>query len=534
MFIDDVTNPTEPLLSDLSGMAEARLWGEALAHDMDLYRSGRLAWEHLSSSCILYGPSGTGKALFARALAATCGVPLVSANLPVCRDLRQVISSPEGLQKLYALALKNAPSICFIDRIDNLLSCDNGDGTESFIRNTRAYLNLFDGHTRESKGFVLVGAANHRLLPEHELFRSGRIHRLFPVPLPSQKELEAIIAFHLTPEERAGLANDDRSGHHGLSTIAALCAGLSGRDVAENLRTARGIARRSGQPLSREHWVEAVDPASKRLSREPQLRRVVHEAGHAVVAVRLKLLPDIVASVVPHSTLVDRVDPDAVTGSVTLTMTLELIAILLAGRAAEEIVFGEASALSGGRTSDSDLAKATALGRDAVNRFGFSQQNPLAWQPVPSARQNHDAETSTEITAILEAAHAYAKQQIESDLDHLFAVAQTLIDARALSYADLTALQRSRGSTPAVGKAEFRRHLDAAFDRASKQRPILIQQVREIGPEKLPRTVEVHQGETGSQGQPRAAHPPGIADEQADTPTVKRFLNRLIRRGADQ
>ena len=117
-----VTNPTTPLLTDLPSMTDARLWGEALARDMNLYRSGRLAWEHLSPSCILYGPPGTGKTMFAEALAATCGIPLVAASLPAYRDPRDVMADGtlDGLAKTFALALKHAPSICFIDRIDFL------------------------------------------------------------------------------------------------------------------------------------------------------------------------------------------------------------------------------------------------------------------------------------------------------------------------------------------------------------------------------------------------------------------------------
>ena len=67
-------------MADLAGMTEARQWGEATARDLALYKQGKLAWKDIDPGCLLYGPPGTGKTTYAKALAATCGVPLVATS----------------------------------------------------------------------------------------------------------------------------------------------------------------------------------------------------------------------------------------------------------------------------------------------------------------------------------------------------------------------------------------------------------------------------------------------------------------------
>ncbi|MFM9941765.1 MAG: hypothetical protein ACKVP7_19955 [Hyphomicrobiaceae bacterium] len=160
-------------------------------------------------------------------------------------------------------------------------------------------------------------------------------------------------------------------------------------------------------------------------------RAAVHAAGHALLVLRLGVAEQIFATVhfcaaewTSRAILVEKM--------ITLDQLLNLIAVALAGRAAEEIVFGEVSSLSGGLGTDNDLARATGLATDAVTKLGLSAQFGLYWHDpargLPCTPEFRDE--TQEIKAMLEAAYAYAKKQLEGDLEQLGSIAEMLIDNR--------------------------------------------------------------------------------------------------------
>jgi hypothetical protein len=158
------------------------------------------------------------------------------------------------------------------------------------------------------------------------------------------------------------------------------------------------------------------------------------------------------------------------TTPITQAQLLNRIAVRFAGRAAEECVFGEVSSLAGGGDASNDLAQATTLASDAIARFGLSQQFPLFWHAGPP-HQNGGPEfrdEMAEVKAMLEAAYAYAKTQIEAEAGYLVAIAEALIEHRALSHHDLIALDgKTRGPTVTD---DLHARLKSALDRLTMQK----------------------------------------------------------------
>ena len=139
-----ISHPNHPKLADLIGMTEARAWGETVARGMALYRSGNLDWNDIHSICILCGPEGSGKYTLAKAVAATCRLPLVTVGMPSVQAAEQSIirATLSELGAAFELALKNAPCVLFMGRVDDILLRSVPQHTPIFHGHGAAYLHV--------------------------------------------------------------------------------------------------------------------------------------------------------------------------------------------------------------------------------------------------------------------------------------------------------------------------------------------------------------------------------------------------------
>lgn len=429
--------PTRPLLSELAGMSTARAWGERLSRDIADYRAGTIKWSDVDPGCVLHGPPGTGKTTFATALAATCKLPLIATSFSAWQAAEEghLGTLLAAMESSFALARANAPCILFVDELDSIPRRGSGSRSMNYWNQvTNALLKAIDS-LAEATGVVMLGACNHPGLLDPALVRAGRMDQMIAIELPDAKAIATILSFHLKPEERQSVGS--------LASIAKICVGMSGADLARLARSARALARSNRRVMRVRDLIAVLDPPELRLSPEQLKRIAVHEAGHAVAAHRLAIADDITLSLVARNTANGIAGIKLRQEPVTRTLVEARLVMLLAGRAAEEVFFGQPSASAGGDET-SDLAHANRTALDAVVNLGLSTHNPLGYYV---RREQHDkawypTEVRAEVDEMLASAYRDAVALMGWDWDFVNQTAEALVRDRGLSYREFALLDR--------------------------------------------------------------------------------------------
>jgi hypothetical protein len=336
-------------LRDLAGFGPAKDWGLQLAADLAEYKAGRLGWEDVDKGLLLSGPPGCGKTLFAAALAAECEVPLLRSSYA---DWEAATGSgnliAKAIKKAFSEARKKAPCILFIDEMDSVgARGKRGHNSGWFDIVINSLLAELDG-AEPRNGVVVVGATNHPDQIDPALLRPGRLDRHVRIPKPTIEDLKAILAHHLGEID-------------GLDEAARACRGLSPATVAQVAREARRAARKAKRAVGAVDVLDVI--AERRGRRDPKLdRRIcVHEAGHALVRLRLGFLVSYVDADAGETVI------EAPIGAMNLAELETYLAGMMGGRAAEIAVFGEPTSGAVG-----DLANATSLASAAVAQAGLA------------------------------------------------------------------------------------------------------------------------------------------------------------------
>lgn len=414
-----------PSLSDLTGYGPVKEWGLALASDIQAYRSGHLSWSELSSAALLYGEPGTGKTLFASALARSCGVPIVTTSIGklfATTDgfLNSVI---KALDQTFSEARSKAPCVLFLDEIDALPNRfqSHGDRNDSYWHAVIThFLKLLDD-SRE--GVIVVAATNLFSRLDPAITRAGRIELHFEITPPSAAELAGVFRHYL---------GDSLSAPQ-LTALADLACGSTGADVAFRTKNAIAEARRADRTLT------FHDVASQFLGSDDDdsetLRRIcTHEAGHAVVAMALGRRVDH-ASTVSVGKRGGGVLAESIGNIGTRARIEDQVIILLAGRAAETIVLGEAS--SGSHT---DLEAATNLVCSIHGSLGLgasiAQRAPAAEASNALIDRNFRELVEAELKALDERCRAILSHRLQE----IRAIADALYEKRALTGDELRKL----------------------------------------------------------------------------------------------
>ncbi|MBZ0147058.1 MAG: AAA family ATPase [Pseudorhodoplanes sp.] len=431
-----VERPAGPRLTDLVGMDEARAFGESLSLDLKDYKAGKILWSDIDPGCLFYGPPGTGKTTLARAIAAHCGVAFIASSYADWQATNDGYSNTIArMQAVFQTARKNAPCILFIDEIDTMPRRGMGHHNASYFQAVSNALLEEIGGSKRNDGIVVIAACNDPSNLDPALIRSGRLDQMIEIPLPPPEALPGILRFHL------GI---DALNVKDLDHIALHCIGMSGADVAKIVRAARRIARRQREPLTDAHLLEAITKAVSRIPADELRVIAVHEAGHAAIAFRQGPKDRIIVSLTSGCTFSHR---NTAAAQMTRDGVRSRLVQLLAGRAAEEILLGIASAGAGG-SENSDLAKASKLALDAIAKQGLSARGHLMWYESSMSRMVLESYCGEEVDAWLWEANEDALRQIRHDSVFVAAIAHLLLKRGTLTERDLAFIDDTMKTIP--------------------------------------------------------------------------------------
>ncbi|MDR6827686.1 Cdc6-like AAA superfamily ATPase [Bosea sp. BE271] len=416
--------PKGPTLSELTGYGAGKAWGLALAEDLQAYRRGELDWTELSTAALLHGPPGTGKTMFASALARSCSVPIIATSLGqlFAGSDGYLNSMTKALDETFRSARDQAPSVLFLDEIDAIPNRADLDrrGRDYWTTLVTHLLKLLDDGR---DGVIVVAATNMIDRLDAALTRSGRLEFHFEIKLPTAAELVGVFRYHL-----AG-----RLPESDLVALAQLAQGSTGADAAFRSKVAISDARRAGRPLTFRDV--ALQFLNDDVEGEDLLHRIaIHEAGHAVVALALGRQVDH-ASTVPVGARGGGILTDGVGAIGTRQRLEDQVVIMLAGRAAEILLLGEGS--SGCHV---DLALATSYACAIHGSFGLGDSLLHRGPASDPARLLADPRFREQIEAELRILDQRCTKLLAAHRPKLEAIAGALEKKRALTGDELRKL----------------------------------------------------------------------------------------------
>lgn len=448
-----------PALEDLDGYGEAKEWGLELVADFADYKAGRISWDEVDNrGLLLSGPPGVGKTSYARALAKSARVPLVATSVADWNAASYLSGTLQAIKDCFARARRLAPCILFIDELDGISDRARlrGDYVEYWSQIVNLFLELLQG-VEERPGVVVIGATNHPDMIDAAVKRAGRLDREITIRKPDVKTLARIFRHHLGEQ----LPDAD------LMPAALAARGATGADVEAYVRRARGAARRGRRPLALDDLLAEVRSNTEPSSREERRRLAVHEAGHAVAVTLLGGMEVVGVSIGDREGLTEIVRTDRSTSPEEFD---RVMIMLMAGRAAEELVLGSPSAGAGGLPG-SDLSLATDLARKIETKFGFGEYGPIF---LPDGVQDPLTVVPGLLAAVktrLDCALSNARRLLEENRASLDAVAQALERSGYLSAAEIAGLIAAEGA--AAERRKARRGIAASGRKAGRSKAFL-------------------------------------------------------------
>jgi cell division protease FtsH len=445
VFVERDTGVT---FADVAGIDEAKAeLVEIVSFLKDKDRYARLG-AHIPKGTLLVGPPGTGKTLVAKAIAGEADVPFFSISGSEFVEMFVGVGAAR-VRDLFEQARQAAPCIIFIDELDALGkmrgvgTLGGNDEKEQTLNQLLAELDGFDPR----EGVVLLAATNRPEVLDPALLRAGRFDRQILIDRPDRKGREAILNVHLKKVTvEPGLDG---------ARIAEITTGFTGADLANLVNEAAIVAtRRGAEAVNLNDFTAAVERLIAGLERkssllDPDERRVVayHEMGHALAASTLPAMDPVhKVSIVPRAigslgyTLQRPTEDHFLISCQTLK---DRIVVLMAGRAAEDLVYGQIST-----GAADDLVRATDIARQLITRFGMSaelgqsvleRQNAtyLGDRMATVGEKDYSEQTAREIDlgirALLDEAYQRAKALLESRRADLDEGARLLLEKETLT-----------------------------------------------------------------------------------------------------
>ncbi len=397
----------------------------------------------IPKGALLVGPPGTGKTLLARAVAGEAGVPFFSISGSDFVEMFVGVGASR-VRDMFDQAKKSAPCIIFVDEIDAVgrhRGAGHGGGNDEREQTLNQLLVEMDGF-EANEGIIMIAATNRPDVLDSALLRPGRFDRQVTVPNPDLVGREAILRVHMKPVPLAVDVN--------VKVIARGTPGFSGADLANLVNEAALMAARKDRKLvtmrdfedAKDKVLMGAERKSMAMSEDEKRNTAYHEGGHAIVALKTPQADPVhKATIIPRGRALGMVMqlPEGDRYSQNYVQMTSRLAIMMAGRVAEEIIFGKDSVTSG---ASSDIQGATRLAKAMVTRWGFSDKLGFvnykesedeygAW-----GRDTSEATAQTiddEVKRLINEGYESAKGILIENLDGLHRVAAALLDLETLS-----------------------------------------------------------------------------------------------------
>ena len=454
-----VQKETGITFKDVAGEDEAK---ESLQEVVDfLHNPGRYSkiGAKLPKGALLVGPPGTGKTLLAKAVAGEAGVPFFSLTGSDFIELYVGVGASR-VRDLFKEANKNAPCIIFIDEIDAIgRSRDSkyGGGNEEREQTLNQLLSEMDGFDT-SKGILILGATNRPEILDKALLRPGRFDRRIIVDKPDLKGRVEILKVHAKD-----VLMDDSVD---LEAIALATSGAVGSDLANMINEAAINAVKMGRNcVCQQDLFEAVEQVlvgkekkDRIMSKEERKIVSYHEIGHALTsALQKNSEPVQKITIVPRTMgalgYVMNV-PEEEKYLNTEAELRDMLVSLVAGRAAEEIVFDTVTT-----GASNDIEKATGIARAMVTQYGMSKRfglvglesvesKYLSGRTVMNCSDVTAADVDTEVMEILKESYEKAKALLLENRDVMDKLAAFLIEKETITGKEFMEIFRREKGIP--------------------------------------------------------------------------------------
>jgi cell division protease FtsH len=429
---------------DVAGLSEAIEELDEIREFLESPAKFRAIGAKIPKGVLLFGPPGTGKTLLARAVAGEAGVPFFTISGSDFVEMFVGVGASR-VRDLFEQAKEAAPAIVFIDEIDAVgrhRGAGLGGGHDEREQTLNQLLVELDGFEANS-GVIVIAATNRPDILDPALLRPGRFDRQITVDRPDLVGREKILAVHAK-----GKPMEDID----LAVLARQTPGFTGADLANLINEAALLtARRDRQTISMEELEESIDRVlagperkSRVMSEDERRLTAYHEGGHALVGY---VLPN--ADPIHKVTII----PRGRAGGYTLALPQEdrnysrrselvdRLAMLLGGRTAEEIIFGDPTTGAG-----NDIDKATDLARKMVMEYGMSDRlGPMKYGQANgevflgrdyARHQDYSDEVAShideEVRRMIGRAHEEARQILNTHIDALHAIADALLEKETL------------------------------------------------------------------------------------------------------
>jgi len=377
-------------------------------------KQGRVTW------ALLVGPPGTGKTLIARAVAGEANVPFFTISGSDFVEMFVGVGASR-VRDMFEKAKQNAPCIIFIDEIDAVgrsRGAGMGGGNDEREQTLNQLLVEMDGF-ETNEGIILIAATNRPDVLDPALLRPGRFDRQVTVGNPDVTGREKILLVHMR--------NVPTSSDVNPKVIARGTPGFSGADLANLVNEAALLAARRGKrAVAMREFEDAKDKVmmgperrSMIMSEDEKALTAWHEAGHAIVALKTPASDPVhKATIIPRGRALGMVMqlPEDDKYSMSKVQMTSRLAILMGGRAAEEVHFGKDNVTAG---ASSDIQQATKLARAMVTQWGYSDKVGFVdYSEAPGStflgQQMGQSNVSEETSQVIE---SEVKQLVQTGMD---------------------------------------------------------------------------------------------------------------------